>query len=302
MRLTSPPRGPEERHARAKEWLPSVWIAGTRVLAVKESQVVDHVKDAWRVGHGGWIVTANVDILRRIARDSEVRALVRRSDLVVADGMPLLWASALSGAPLPERVTGASLFWTLSEAAAAEGRSVFVLGGPPGAAEGAASALANRFPGLRIAGTACPPMGFETTPGGMETLVDQISASSAGLVLIGLGFPKQEHVAVRVMSRLPAAWCLGCGAAVVFASGDAARAPEWMQRSGIEWVHRLSAEPRRLAGRYLRDDAPFTVRLLLSAAAARLRRSRSQGSPAATSVVGHDSNPEGSHEVARWRG
>lgn len=247
------------------------WLAGIEVQALTECEVVARVASARTAGVGGSILTANVDILHYIARDPSARTLAGASEIIVADGMPLVWASALRGSKVPERVTGASLFWTLSEAAAAQGASVFVLGGPPGAADQAAAALVTRNPGLRIAGTACPPIGFDTSEHGMDSLIEQIVASRPGLVLVGLGFPKQERVIAELRRHLPTAWYLGCGAAVVFAAGRTARAPRWMQRSGLEWLHRLAHDPRRLASRYIRDDITFAVTLLFSAAASRLR-------------------------------
>ena len=81
-------------------------------------------------------------------------------------------------------------------------------------------------------------------------------------MFVGLGFPKQEKVIARLRRDLPQAWFIGCGAAVNFVAGDVDRAPRWMQRTGLEWAHRLTTEPRRLAGRYLRHDAPYALRLL----------------------------------------
>src|SRR4051794_29652694 len=95
------------------------------VMAISESDVATRVRDAWQRGAGGSIATVNVDILRATTRDSALAALVSASDIVVADGMPVAWAASVSGHPLPERVTGASLVWTLAEAAAASGRAVY---------------------------------------------------------------------------------------------------------------------------------------------------------------------------------
>jgi N-acetylglucosaminyldiphosphoundecaprenol N-acetyl-beta-D-mannosaminyltransferase len=88
---------------------------------------------------------------------------------------------------------------------------------------------------------------------------------------VGLGFPKQERIVDRLRPQLPNAWFVGCGAAVNFVAGDVDRAPRWMQRTGLEWAHRLGTEPRRLAGRYLRHDAPYALRLLATAPVQRAR-------------------------------
>ena len=116
-------------------------VAGVEFDALTEEQVVARVMEGLRIGRGGWIVTPNVDICRQVSRDAEARALVGRASVVVADGMPLVWASRLGGEPLPERVTGASLIFSLSAAAAAGGRSVYLLGGEPGVPDKAAAEL-----------------------------------------------------------------------------------------------------------------------------------------------------------------
>jgi N-acetylglucosaminyldiphosphoundecaprenol N-acetyl-beta-D-mannosaminyltransferase len=92
------------------------------------------------------------------------------------------------------------------------------------------------------------------------------------MVYVGLGFPKQEWVISRLRPLLPSCWFLGCGAAINFVAGDRRRAPQWMQRSGLEWVHRLAGEPRRLGPRYLRHDAPYGLRLLATAGITRVRK------------------------------
>jgi N-acetylglucosaminyldiphosphoundecaprenol N-acetyl-beta-D-mannosaminyltransferase len=233
------------------------------------------VREALASGRGGRIITPNIDILRRAQTKDQVRAVLPDADLVVADGMPLVWASRLSGAPLPERVAGSSLIWSLSAGLGRDNRSVFVIGGRPGSAgrpDGAARAahrLIERSPGLRIAGSLCPPHGFEQDSQAYARVCATVAEARPDLVFVGLGFPKQELVISRLRERLPYTWFIGCGAAVNFVAGDVDRAPRWMQRTGLEWAHRLGTEPRRLAARYLRHDAPYAVKLLAGAAARR---------------------------------
>jgi N-acetylglucosaminyldiphosphoundecaprenol N-acetyl-beta-D-mannosaminyltransferase len=249
-----------------------VQLDGTGFDRITEDEVVAVVREAIACGRGGRILTPNIDILRLAQAEPQVRAYLDDADLIVADGMPLVWASRLSGMPLPERVAGSSLIWSLSRGLGHDGRSIFVVGGSPGVAgapDGAARAaarLAAECAGLRIAGTCCPPYGFESDDGGFAEFCAQVTAAAPDLVFVGLGFPKQEAVIDRLRARLPAAWFIGCGAAVNFVAGDVGRAPRWMQRTGLEWVHRLGTEPRRLAGRYLRHGAPYAVRLLAGAA------------------------------------
>ncbi|MET9338457.1 WecB/TagA/CpsF family glycosyltransferase [Nonomuraea sp. NPDC003804] len=239
-------------------------------MALSEADVADHVAAGWARGAGGSIVTANIDIVRKASRDPALAALVAGAELVVADGMPVVWAARLAGLAVPERVTGASLVWSLSERAAAEGRSVFLLGGEPGVAERAGEELAKRCPGLRVAGCHAPPFGFDATDRGMRAAVAEVVAAAPDLVLVGLGFPKQEKTIAALRPLLPHAWHLGCGAGIPMAAGQFSRAPALLQRAGGEWLHRLWLEPGRLARRYLREDAPFAVKVLTVAAARRL--------------------------------
>ncbi len=261
--------GGTERTPRSQDRVP---LCGVGFDPMTEEQVVGVVRDGGRAGTGGWLVTPNVDILRSAVRHPDLAALVDRASLVVADGVPLLWASRVSGRPLPGRVAGASLIWSLSAAAARDGRSVYLLGGAPGVAERAGTVLAATYPGLVVAGHDCPPIGFETSPEGVEEVRRRIVAAAPDIVFCGLGFPKQERLIEQVRPDLPAAWFLGCGAAVTFVSGDIRRAPRWMQVSGLEWVHRLLSEPRRLFRRYILEDLPFAARLMASSAVTRLRR------------------------------
>lgn len=250
-------------------------LDGIAVDAVTADHVVAAVRAAIDRGEGGRIVTPNIDILRRARAEPEVRAYLDDATFVVPDGAPLVWASRLAGTPLPERVAGSDLIWSLSAGLGVDGRSIFVLGGEPsdpGFVDGAgraAARLAAACPGLRIAGWLSPEYGFERDAYDLFSLCRDVIETKPDLVFVGLGFPKQEWLISVLRAELPFTWFLGCGAAVNFVAGDRGRAPQWMQRSGLEWAHRLGSEPRRLAGRYLRHDAPYALRLLAAAAARR---------------------------------
>jgi N-acetylglucosaminyldiphosphoundecaprenol N-acetyl-beta-D-mannosaminyltransferase len=255
-----------------------VSLAGLLIDPVTESGVVEYVRGELDRGAGGRIVTPNVDILRQAARDAAIRAELAEADLIVADGAPLVWASRLAGTPLPARVAGSDLIWSLSGGLAEDGRSIYLLGGEPAtetAREGAhraAAELVNRYPGLRIAGHASPRYGFDSCPDELEEVCAELVEAKPDLVFVGIGFPRQERIIARLRPELPGAWFLGCGAAINFVAGDVRRAPHAFQRSGLEWLHRLATEPRRLAKRYLRHDAPFAGRLLTTCAMSRVVR------------------------------
>jgi N-acetylglucosaminyldiphosphoundecaprenol N-acetyl-beta-D-mannosaminyltransferase len=248
-------------------------LMGAPMGVVTEADAVQSIIDAAEAGRGHWTITANLDHLRRYHRDPIQRGLIDDADLVVADGMPLIWASRLAGEPLPERVSGSNMVWSICEAASARGASVFLLGGDPGVAERAADVFRERYPSLEIAGTDCPPIGFEDDEQEVDRIRRQVTEASPQIVFVALGFPKQDLLIRILRSSLPHASFLGVGISLSYATGDVSRAPDWICRVGLEWAYRLSQEPtRRLARRYLVDGLPFGLRLMMSAARHRVRR------------------------------
>jgi len=229
--------------------------------AVTQSQAIARIMDGLASGQGGMVVTPNLDHLRRAEIDENFSHMLKQAELVVADGMPLIWASRLARTPLPERVAGSTLVSVLAATAAKQGRSLYLLGGDPGAAEGAAAVLRQQYPALQIVGTHCPPFGFERDAQQMALIRDQLLASKPDLVYVALGSPKQEWLIQQMKPWLPGAWWVGVGISLSFLCGQVRRAPLWMQRMGIEWVHRLVQEPGRLWRRYLIEGLPFAVRL-----------------------------------------
>jgi N-acetylglucosaminyldiphosphoundecaprenol N-acetyl-beta-D-mannosaminyltransferase len=159
-------------------------------------------------------------------------------------------------------VTGSSLVFTLSAAAAADGKSVYLLGGAEGVPDRAAANLVARSPNLRVVGAQSPEFGFDKTEEGTLQAIAAVAAAAPDLVLVGLGFPRQERLIERLRDELPNAWYLACGGGIAMAAGVTRRASPVMQRLGLEWVHRLVLEPKRLARRYLREDLPFALSLL----------------------------------------
>jgi N-acetylglucosaminyldiphosphoundecaprenol N-acetyl-beta-D-mannosaminyltransferase len=237
-------------------------IDGVAFDVVTEAEVIAQVLSELDAGRGGYIVTPNVDILRQLRRSNH-QHLAERADFVLADGMPVVWASRLQKAPLPGRVPGSSLIFSLAYAAAKQRRRVFLLGGAEQAAERAAERLT--LDGALVAGWHSPPFGFEDDAAASRALVDALEDSAPDIVFVGLGFPKQERLILQLRDRFPHTWFLGCGGSLSFASGDVSRAPAVVQSLGLEWLHRMAKEPRRLVRRYLIDDVPYTVGLLARA-------------------------------------
>jgi len=251
---------------------PVVDVLGFHFHRVTEEACVAHILARIASGEGGWVITPNVEILRMLSVSPALWRFFRDADLLVADGMPIVWTSKLLGDPLPERVAGSSLVSTLSAGAAREGRSIYLLGGDPGTAEAGAAELQRRHPGLRVAGTDCPPYGFEHDPEELARISARVVAADPDIVYVALGCPKQERLIEHIRPAAPRAWYLGVGISFSYLCGDVKRAPAWMRRSGLEWVFRLAQEPERLARRYLRDDIPFALRMAGFALRARLAR------------------------------
>lgn len=246
--------------------LPVIRLLGVPITNVDFTGAVDHIAAAIAARRGGWVITPNLDILRRFVKDREFADLCEPSSMRLADGMPLVWASRLRGTPLPERVAGSDLIWRLCQRAARDGHRVFFLGGNQGAAEAAAAKLRSEYTGLILAGTECPEPGFDRDDQAVRQLCERVVAAQPDIVLVALGSPKQEKLIRRLVPLLPAAWFLGIGITFSFVSGEVKRAPEWMRNVGLEWVHRLIQEPGRLGKRYLVHGIPFAIRLLCHSA------------------------------------
>lgn len=238
-----------------------ILIAGLPVARKRTDQVLDTVFSSLDEGRGGWIVTANLDFVQRASQDADARALYARADLIVADGAPLVWAARLMGSPLPERVAGSDLVWSLAERAAREGRSLYLLGGDGEDATTAADVLRRRFPGLHVAGVANPWLSLPPSATELNALRQDILEAQPDLLYAGFGSPKQELVIEALRHDLPRVWMMGCGISLSFIAGTRPRAPRWMQTTGIEWIYRMWNEPRRLGPRYLRN-LPFAIQLL----------------------------------------
>ncbi|HEY7266598.1 MAG TPA: WecB/TagA/CpsF family glycosyltransferase [Solirubrobacterales bacterium] len=252
----------------------SVPIMGLPFSRVDEPTVVQLFRDGVRSGVGGWIVTPNLDILRQFTADAESQDLVLSASHRVADGVPIVWASRLAGAPLPGRVNGTDLTYSLPRAAAEAGARVLLLGGNPGSAEAAARRLEALYPGLGTVASYCPPFGYESDPPELARMRSAVRDARPDLVLVGLPFPKQQKLIRWLRSELPQAWFAAVGVSFSFIAGEQPRAPVVLQRLGLEWLHRLCHEPRRLFRRYVIQGFPFGLRLLAWAMSQRLRAGR----------------------------
>jgi len=218
---------------------------------------LDGIEAMVLAGNGGAVFTPNVDHVVKAERDPAFRAAYAAADLSLVDGTPLVWASRLLGRPLPGKISGSDLVVPLARRAATRGWRIYLLGGAPGDAERAAEVL-TRVHGSAVAGVDAPQL--DLGPGGAErcrAAAGRARRSGAELVLVALGAPKQELFIHRHRGDLAPAVAVGVGASLAFLAGTARRAPAWVSRAGLEWLHRLASDPARLWRRYLVEDVAF---------------------------------------------
>jgi N-acetylglucosaminyldiphosphoundecaprenol N-acetyl-beta-D-mannosaminyltransferase len=224
-----------------------VW--GLPLAPLTLPQTVDLVDDWIADRTPRYVITANVHYAMLAANDPRLGPVTAGAALVLADGMPLVWAAR---GRLPERVAGSDLVPALCRRAADRGHRVFLLGAAPGVAEQAADNLRTRFPGVPIAGTLAPPF-RDLSPAERDELVQTVRAARPDLLFVAFGQPKGELWVAEYYRELGVPVTMQVGATLDFLAGRAPRAPRWLQRVGLEWAYRLLREPRRLTGRYVRN-------------------------------------------------
>ncbi len=236
-------------------------ILGVRVHMQRFADAVDTLC-AWVDGpERRYVCACPVYTLMLCRENLAVRAAVQGADMIAADGIPVVWVQRRQGCPHAERIYGPDLMLALCEEMSRQKVSHYFWGGKPGVPERLAEHLAARFPGLKVAGTHSPPF----KPVGPEpdrAAIERINATSAGIVWVGLGSPKQDLWMAQHRPHLTAPLLIGVGAAFDFLSGAKRQAPPWMRQRGLEWLFRLAQEPRRLARRYLVYNSRFILALL----------------------------------------
>jgi N-acetylglucosaminyldiphosphoundecaprenol N-acetyl-beta-D-mannosaminyltransferase len=238
-------------------------VLGVRVDAVQIPDAVRRMED-WIARRDGcrYVAVTGMHGVTEAQHDVEFKTILNSAGLVVPDGMPLVWIGRRHGFDLRRRVYGPELMATFCERTASKGYRHFFYGGAPGVAEDLASQFVSRFSRMVVAGTYSPP--FRTlTPEEDREIIRAIEGAQADIVWIGLSTPKQERWMFEHRDRLNAPVLVGVGAAFDFHTGRVVQAPAWMGDHGLEWLFRLSVEPRRLWRRYLVFGAEFAALALL---------------------------------------
>jgi len=201
-----------------------------------------------------YAVTPNVDHIVQLERGGELAEVYKNADLILTDGKPLLWIAKWYGTPIKAKISGSDLFPLLCKLAAEKEYRMFFLGAAEGVAATAAENLKKRYHGLQIVGTYSPPIGFENNQGEMKKIRSLIRDANPHILVVGLGCPKQELFILHNKDELGVPISLGLGASLDFEAGKIKRAPKWMADHGLEWLFRITQDPKRMAKRYLIDD------------------------------------------------
>ena len=244
-------------------------VLGVGINRVTMRQVIEAVESMVESGRGGYFVFCTVSSVLLARKDPLVEKAIREATVVTPDGMPLVWLGSREGEI--ERVYGPDFMVELFSTTGDQ-LSHFFYGGRPLVVERMVESLKTRFPDLRVAGYASPP---ENSPvAAPDRDLQLINASGADVVWVGLGHPKQELWMHANRPSIDAPVLAGVGAAFDFLSGTKKEAPDWMKRSGLQWLHRLLSEPRRLWRRYLVGNTRFVVLLLVDSLKRRFRGQR----------------------------
>lgn len=233
-------------------------LLGTEIHNVSLQESIDIICSFVESGEfGHYVVTPNVDHLVKLQSDDVFRRIYQDASLVVADGVPLIWASRYLGTPLKEKVSGSDLFPELCAQIATKGYKVFFLGGRDGAALKAKEVLTTKHPELNVVGTYCPPFGFENDAIENQKIIELLKKAKPDILFVGLGAPKQEKWVAKYRKEYHIPVSIGIGVSFEFVANMVKRAPKFMQKIGLEWFWRLISEPKRLWKRYLLDDRKF---------------------------------------------
>jgi N-acetylglucosaminyldiphosphoundecaprenol N-acetyl-beta-D-mannosaminyltransferase len=245
--------------AAAPPPMPQARVLDVPLAITDYEDVLDWIDAAVAAGARAYVCVAAVHTVMESREDAALREAVLGAAFTVPDGQPLAWALRALGHPIDGRVYGPELMARACARAARSGRRHYLYGGRDEAALARLRArLEERYPGLRIAGGYAPPF-RELSEAELDTIATEINAARPDVVWVGIGVPKQEKWMAAMRARLEAPVLIGVGAAFDFHAGLVAQAPAWMQRRGLEWLFRLSREPRRLWRRYARHNPRFVA-------------------------------------------
>jgi N-acetylglucosaminyldiphosphoundecaprenol N-acetyl-beta-D-mannosaminyltransferase len=219
----------------------SIFVLGVRVDAVTFDQTLARIEAFIAGGRPRQIATVNPEFVMAAQTDAEFRRIINASALALPDGIGVWWASRRQGRPLPDRIPGVDLVERLAALSADRGYRIYFLGAMPGVADKAVQTLRSRYPALVVAGT----YSGSPRPEDEEAIVDRIRTARPHILLVAYGAPTQDYWIARNLSRLGVPVCIGVGGSFDYIAGIYPRAPRWLRRIGLEWLHRLTTQPWR---------------------------------------------------------
>jgi N-acetylglucosaminyldiphosphoundecaprenol N-acetyl-beta-D-mannosaminyltransferase len=231
-------------------------VLGVKVSAINMALAVN-IADQWiAAGNPGYVCVTGVHGVMEAQNDPELLSILNRAVINTPDGMPMTWVGWLQGNQQMDRVYGPDFMSAMCKLSIERGYRNFLCGGEPGVADLLSESLQSKFPGLQIVGTYTPPFRALSPDEEME-LMTKVHRARPHILWVGLGTPKQERFMARYLQRLEVPLLVGVGAAFDFHTGRLRESPGWLKRAGLQWLHRLVQDPKRLWKRYLLGNPAF---------------------------------------------
>lgn len=247
---------------KASAFRPAAHVLGIDVDALHMPQALAHVAEMLGRRTGGYVCVAGVHGVMEARNNPELRAAYANSDMTIPDGMPLVWVGHSQGHSQMSRVTGPDLMLEIFRRPEFKHITHYLYGGQEGVAEELRDKLVARFPWVRIIGFATPPF-CETIDHEQEDFIATINLLKPDIVWVGISCPKQEIFMARHLPQLGPTLMFGVGAAFDYHTGRIRDCSEWIKKAGLQWLHRLLQDPRRLWRRYLRTHPRFVWQISL---------------------------------------
>ena len=235
-------------------------VLGIGVSATDMNGALATISSAIEAGTKGYVCATGVHGVMEAQKDPSLRSILNNSFLNLADGRPTVWVGRLQGLRGIRQVTGPNLMLRLCELSARTGYTHFFYGGDVGVAEQLKAAMIKRFPGLNVVGTYTPPF-RPLRPEEAAELGEMVARLKPDIFWVGLSTPKQERWVADYIDRLDTKLMFAVGAAFDMHTGRIQESPEWLKALGLQWVHRLCQEPRRLWKRYLSSNSRFVAKI-----------------------------------------
>jgi N-acetylglucosaminyldiphosphoundecaprenol N-acetyl-beta-D-mannosaminyltransferase len=254
-------------------------ILGVKVSAIDLPRAVDMAGQWIDAENRGYLCVTGVHGVMEAQSDSVFRNILNHAFMNAPDGMPLSWVGHLQGLADMDRVFGPDLLTELCKLSVQKGYRQFLYGGEPGVADLLKEALETRFPGLQVVGTYTPPF-RDLTSEEEDEVLKLVQESKPHILWVGISTPKQERFMAHYVDRLQVPLLVGVGAAFDYHTGRLRDCSNWIKRSGLQWLHRLLQDPKRLWKRYLRNNPAFLWKIALQTSG--MRRYPIPAEPAAT--------------------